>query len=271
MSRRSILGTLALLALILSACSPGTQTPEDIEPTPATALLFPERESIVYPLDKYGVSLDEMNLIERASNIKIQKCLSSNGHPMDLIGLFKDRTMIVERPYGIWNIQSAEIYGYGVPEQDLGIPDLESQTPEFNRQWDICLGEAIPSSEYGSDRASLLGTLSGRARSAAAKDPKSAALIEEWKACLSDAGGTLNGSDPWSPVESLADKETAIRVAVSDISCKESIDFIQRMADIEASYQATLIVEHEAELLAQRQKVDETLKKAIDIVATFAG
>lgn len=265
------MGALALLALVLTACSPGPQTTEDIEPTTATALLFPEKESIVYPLDKYGVSLDEMNLIERASNIRIQNCLSSKGHPMDLIGMFKDRTTIVERPYGIWNLQAAESYGYGVPEQDLGIPDLAAQTTEFNRQWDVCLGEAIPSSRYGSDRTSLLSTLSGKASAAAAKDPKSAALIEEWQTCLREAGGTFDGSDRWSPVESLADKETSIGVAVSDISCKESIDFIQRMADIESSYQATLIVEHEAELLAQRQKVDETLKEATQIVATFAG
>lgn len=269
MISRKYLGLTTVLALALTGCSAAAQ--QNLEPTQASALLYPESESITSPLDKYSASLDELNLIERASNVKIQECMSQAGQPIDLIGTFKDRTSSVERPYGIWNAVTAEKFGYGHEDEDLGIPDLEGKTTEFNRQWDTCLKNIIPSSQYGSDHNSISTRLGGEARMAAQKDSRSSALIEEWKSCLKDKGGTFDGSDPWSPVESLGDKETAIRVAVSDVSCKESMSFVQRMADIEASYQATLVIKNEAALLAQRQKVDETLKEATQIVASFSG
>ncbi|MEV7823017.1 hypothetical protein AB0N72_06180 [Paenarthrobacter sp. NPDC089307] len=197
--------------------------------------------------------------------------MSENNQPIDLMSTFKDRTTASERPYGIWLMATAEQYGYGRPEENLGAPRLETKTPEFNHQWDSCLSEVIPSTSYGIDRNALSVQLTGKATEAAKKDPQTIELVERWKSCLRDHGGTFDGSDQWSPVESLGDKETGIRVAVADIQCKEDMNFVQQMADIESSYQATLIKENEAGLLAQRQKIDETLKEATQIVSTFSG
>lgn len=272
MQVRKLLIAAVLSTTTLASCAVNqSQSDTTITTTKATALLRSDIESIVYPLDKYSVSIEELNLIERAGSIKIQKCMSENGQPIDLMTDFKDRTTASERPYGIWLMDTAEQYGYGRPEDDLGAPRLETKTPEFNHQWDSCLGEAIPSTSYGIDRNALSVQLAGKAAEAAKKDPQTKEFIERWKSCLQDHGGTFDGSDRWSPAESVGDKETAIRVAVADVQCKEDMNFVQQMADVESSYQATLIKENEAGLLAQRQKVDETLREATKIVSTFSG
>lgn len=272
MQRRQLLALTIVFTASLQGCGiSSSESDINLKPTKATALLRSDIESIVYPLDKYSVSTDELNIIERAGSIKIQECMSENGYPIDLIGTFKDRISSAERPYGIWLMDTAQQFAYGRPEQDLGAPQLESKTPEFNHQWDSCLREAIPSSDYGADRNALTIQLAGKANSAARKDPQTVKLIEKWKSCLQSHGGSFDGTDPWNPVEAMGDKETAIRIAVSDVQCKEDMNFVQQMADIESSYQATLIKENEAGLLAQRQTIEETLKGATEVVTTFSG
>ncbi|MFP3578742.1 hypothetical protein SB659_04040 [Arthrobacter sp. SIMBA_036] len=272
MQRRHFLAVAALVATLLTGCGLGSAQPDAaITPTKASALLRSDIESIEYPLDKYSVSTQELNLIERAGSIRIQQCMSQNGQPVDLMATFKDRTSAAERPYGIWLMASAEQFGYGRAEENLGVPELETKTPEFNHQWDSCLSKAFPSTSYGADRNALTVQLAGKAKVAAGKDPQTKGLIEQWKSCVQAHGGTFDGSDPWSPVEAHGDKETAIRVAVADVQCKVDLNFVQQMADIEASYQETLIKENEAGLLAERQKVDQTLSEATQTVTAFDG
>lgn len=269
---RQLVAPSLVFTVMLTACG-GNPSPSDmgISPGHGTALLRSDMESIVYPLDGYSVSTQELNLIERAGSIRIQQCMSKNGQPIDLIGSFKDRTSAAERPYGIWLMLTAEQYGYGRPEENLGTPQLETKTVEFNRQWDSCLGEAVPSTSYGADQNALSVQLAARATAAAKKDPRTVELVQAWKTCLQAQGATFKDNETWSPIEARSDTETAIRVAISDVRCKEDMDFVQKMADIEASYQATLISDNEAGLLAQRQKIEKTLDEAAQTVAAFVG
>lgn len=49
---------------------------------------------------------------------------------------------------------------------------------------------------------------------------------------------------------------------MQDVKCKEQTGLVQRLADLEASYQAVYIRAHEAELTELRRQIDVTVARA---------
>ncbi|ALE92116.1 hypothetical protein AOC05_06855 [Arthrobacter alpinus] len=73
--------------------------------------------------------------------------------------------------------------------------------------------------------------------------------------------------DSWVPVVSMTDKQSQIKTALTDIDCKEKTNYIKRLADIDATFQAAYIGQHESALNRIKADKDAAVEKAKHIIA----
>ncbi|MDR1266218.1 MAG: hypothetical protein LBK42_11840 [Propionibacteriaceae bacterium] len=99
-------------------------------------------------------------------------------------------------------------------------------------------------------------------------DPRFQELQAERDACLTDAGYTLDQNSKLSGVELRDDwsAEERLKAQLAEAQCADSLDFTQRAANIEATYEQQAIDAHEAELVTLRQKAAERVDRATVIL-----
>lgn len=242
------------------------------------ALLDRDTGTITLPLDAYAMSRDEAILIEMANDQLMDDCLQHYGLRNPLLRV--DRRQAVryaDRRYGVWT--DAEVrYGYELPPNPLGdtISGLLSQQ---SQQWsDVqakCYTESDPLPLLTLSAAGALDSvIAVGARGAieayvyAAGTPEWKQARKDWWDCMSSNGLTpRTGATQWGP-EIPASQEAALRAANIDVACKREVDLVQRLANLEARYQAAFVSENQAALVAQRNKVEEVLNRAREIVGT---
>ncbi|MEA5453518.1 hypothetical protein SPF06_02165 [Sinomonas sp. JGH33] len=263
---------VAVFLLSLASCSPTPRQagkgPVNVDPIATTVNLDPDAEQIDFPLDKFMLTIPEMEKIEQANSAKMQQCLAFQGQKIDLSPYNRHRTFAGERPYGAWSLKSAQERGYDMPEgftdgKDL---DLSTQGEKFNEAWDVCLATSLVSKGAHSDRTAE--RLFQQAAMLAPQSEEFTKVVGAWKDCLKGKGISLKDGDSWNPDLSTTngDQEKIIRIAVGDVECKQTVSLVQRLANIEASYQTALIKQNESQLRAERQAIDTMLARADEAI-----
>lgn len=268
--RHSAVWIAVISGTTLVGCTAGGPTTGSLEPTSAVAQLDASVERIDYPIELYSLSLEELRIIERADNIRMQECLAEKGHTVDLLAyLPTGAPYVADRVYGAWSMENAQLRGYGIPTPETETFDLSTQGAEFNQDWDACGAALLSSANLGLEQDSITNRVRAEAAQAAYSNPGWNEAIEEWEKCLTDQGVELSEENPWTPDLSnvRGSKEDEIRMAVTDVACKEKTSLVQRLANLEASYQQTLITQYEAELVAGRESIDERVQAAREVIA----
>lgn len=267
----STIATCVLAAsLVLSGC-----TSVNIGDYPdVTAKLDPEAGTVTLPLDAYAATAREGYLIEHANAVMVDHCMEKSGLDFPRADDSWDTKYIpAERRYGLWNSTEAEANGYGLPVDPVGA-DISHREETYPDKWwntvEACYGsfDRIPMSvANSSDEKSPVDEGMAEARGKAQSSAEWEAAHADWVDCLSKE--SIKPSDDSYFVPTLpTDMATQRTYAIADVACKEKVDFVQRLADVEAKYQAAYIDGHRPELAAFREKVDHNLKRARDVVAS---
>ncbi|MFI2565418.1 hypothetical protein [Paenarthrobacter sp. NPDC018779] len=277
-----------LISIGATGCSAAGTTNETLDISEfqdVNATLDRAKSQIITPLSSYFASDEEDVLLQRANLTLIASCMKEKGFLLD-IEEHISRPLGEDRQYGIWNRTNAESYGYELPADphnpsraaqngtDDSAPSASTQDVEFVRHYRKCQDQLasrlLPEHVQGAIGSVDLGDTAARVASQQAGDSDEwKAIRSQWSSCLQEAGITLpsDKKTPWIPEVSNTDKASQIKTALTDIACKEKVNFIQRLADTESRYEAAYIANHEAAFEKLKTDKDADVAKAREIIS----
>ncbi|WP_344207396.1 hypothetical protein [Microbacterium mitrae] len=255
---------LATISLLVVACGSdgGEVDYSKHEVISGQAQLDPVAGTAQLPLDAYSASFAEDNIVDYAIDLKLAKCAQEEGVPLQAIDRRTFSPRVGYRTFGIWVLDEAAKYGYDVrprtaDEQKI----LESNTAVAGTEDTIerCLNEAVDSFP----RVQQVETLAGRGEiesyDLTMSDAEAKAIIADWNSCVEEEGLSLVEGATLQPNTEGASTEQVLEIAIIDVQCKQKLNVVQQLADIQASYQTVFITENQAALNAERAKIDETI------------
>lgn len=267
------------IATSLSACSLLHPLPH-VEPDySATAVLNLQTGEIDMPVDDYDVygHWTDTALFEHAQRIAELPCMQSHGHSYTAAFVTPDpASSIGERTYGLWDVERARQYGFGSGANPVKAAYEADQAaaadPEqWNDDLNTCSTEArqqltsiFPAENHSTP--SIVGQIRSDAYALAANNPQWQAARDEYAACLTDHGLVpATGPGEWGSKAYEApgfdwESEEATRVAITEAQRNTDTQLSQRLANLEAAYQAPLVKQHEAEL--QQLAADKSARLA---------
>ena len=267
----------AVVAFVLLSTVTACAAPDLTDYSSVRARLDPETHTIVMPLDAYSVEGRDIFLMDHANNLLIGDCMAESG--LDYPRVAEDwqtRAVMPDRTYGLWTLTWAEEYGYEIPSDETSdeISKIEEGMPES--WWEAArscwssydelpvFGLFFDDEQSPADR----GFLEASAYAAASEEWRSAR--DAWVDCLAEHGLKPFSDTSFTP-ELPEDAQAQGEIAVQDVKCKDEVGLVQKVADLQAKYEAAYIDAHEAELSAFGQEIDDLMAKAIEIIATHEG
>lgn len=258
-ARRSLLPRLAgggfLLIAIMSGCT-STQTPSR---TSATAVLDATTGSVTLPFDAYWPTLEDTNRLSLAADTRVAACMDRAGQ--DYVA---DPAAVTPgyqswARYGVWRLDDARQFGYDPPGAAEQQPSVSSAA---QAALDACLVApdlvGLRQTDYFTPET--MRTYPFMRLPSIGSTEQAGQLIDQWRECVIASGfvppekPTGDGDMVWTPSD-LADltREEQIATAVADVKCKERLDLVKKLADLDAARQQVVIDEHKSEFEAFRQ------------------
>jgi hypothetical protein len=231
------------------------------------------------PIERYDLSLTENGIFITANDLAMARCMKDAGFA-DSFPFVDRRNPAVDTDwrYGVWVRSQVARYGYGqVPPSPRGkllrALNAKGFTPAAGEAYQACLPKLkqqglmlpdLPDDTAGGPDAPKVLDGADPLDSDAAK-----AVVKEWTDCLRSRGVSPPAGDArWFPAGvTSAPLEEQIRVGLIDVGCKEEHRTVQRLADIEASYQQPLIERDEARLVQRRRELDALLDRSRKYIA----
>lgn len=274
-------GIAVVVCLILSACAQNQQQGVTVDYSErivvsGQAKLDPKSDTAVFPLDRYRPSEAEDRIIDYAIDISIQRCMQNEGFDFQIVDRREGHDTLGFRLFGLWILDKAAKYGYDIPPKDKIDEErfsLNSQTTDqgSDEEFSACLDNAI--SEF--PRIDPVNTIAAQGSAEAYNqtvfnDADGKVIVQEWKDCMADRSIPVTDSDVLVVETSGMGREQAMQIAVADVQCKEATNAVQKLADIDASYQTEIVRQNQVALNDERAKIDETVKAAQDYIDSFA-
>lgn len=261
-----------VLVVTLVACGADAPNVPD-----ATAILDREAQTITLPLTEYSLSEQETQTVQHANALIAQDCMADKAFPYPPATEinWQREARVTDRRYGVWNLDSVAKYGYDVPADDSRSPELNPEPAAVTVDgYDEALLDCIENIQddliheyiaYNAD-SSIADRGLFESETLAKADPEWTQARQDWTDCLAESKVTLATQDGWVPV--LPDSKSAqIEIAIIDVECKTETNLVQRLADIEATYQAAFEVEHQEQLNELKAKVRASVTEAESLIA----
>lgn len=265
--------TLGLLALSGCAGSPARDHDD------ARARLDLVSGRIDLPLEAFAMSDEEVGIISEANALLVARCMDESGR--DFPRAYQDweaASTFPDRRYGLWMLAEAELHGYEVPEaaDSAHVSALED---EFDDGWwrdvERCYGdvERLPLMGVNTSPEVVSPVDQGMSESFGAllASDTFADARSEWLDCIRAEGLERDEGSTVLVPQFPAAGEQQIRIATIDVTCKQHLNTVQRLADFETREQLAFIDQREADLREYRAEVDEVLERARAIIAEGAG
>jgi hypothetical protein len=272
----SVAASVALVLLGTSACGDASSdlgSADEIQPDfTANATVDRGSGEIILPIQSYYLRQDEARQVDDARSLAMRGCAVERGLD-EPAWRASDPELGGSRLYGVWLLEWVEKFGYEVPTtprgQALADAELDSEpyTAEQLAVYDACAASdaVLLFSERSAWRDIPIGTVLTELSNIALSSEQARSVFSDWEACLATRGLERVGTeeDPYGIVgASLAITPQNISIATADVTCKDEVDFVQRLADVEAAYQQPVVDRYESELSAQRADFDELVTRA---------
>lgn len=276
MSKRSLLTVFAVAAaLMLGGCA---AAPNIDEYSSVRAVLDPLNVVIEYPLDEYALNGREAFEVQHANALLVADCMAEYGfdYPRTTEN-WDTKPVPQERRYGLWSAHAAEAYAYEYPSDPttVAIDGLEMERSElWWSQVYPCINETkqLPAmTVHSSEQQSPVDRVMDEANANMRSSDEYRESWQEWATCIEERGLSAQREKAVLIPELPESAEERAKMALIDIACKQENNSIQRIADIEARFQAAYIDQRESELNAYRQEADDVLEQAREIIATHGG
>lgn len=246
--------------------SPSPSTEHDAMSSPPTAVVDEQAGTISLPLDEWTWSAGDLATVETAEDLYVSRCMADAGLGEEYVFRGPAPVQPERVQYGVWRHEVVLETGYGslsvIDRDGAGLrgdhPDIRIQVECYAR----ALEEGLTYDPGQFEEAAPRGWESGPYL------PEGQLVMEEWRQCLADNDVVPPGEDAGIPPAALgAPLDEQIRIGLIDVDCKEEVDFVQRMADIEAREQAAYIERGRDYLEARRQVEQSALAKAREYLA----
>lgn len=259
---------LAICVVSVAGCTPSddheSTAAEALTPVSGTkAVLDYETHTIALPLDSVTMT-DEMVREGYIDTIKrSNECMQKKGYSFYIsVAQMEATTIHEDREFGNWDVESAAVYGLGLAPGPYP-KDLLSPEPVFSDTKEeaahlACMAEG-PSPLWDIDLTPM-DELKSTAYYNVDQDPRSEAVYEDYRACLTTSGYTPAEGRDTNVQEKLETPAQQIEAAVAMAECNLEQSTAQRLADITAEYQQAAINENEALVKEFKDKIAEALK-----------
>ncbi|MFE6624314.1 hypothetical protein [Streptomyces sp. NPDC057740] len=301
------LGVAVFSVVVLSGCQSGGRTASEpeISSSPATktvaGVVVP-----VLPLDAYGVSAEQREVLDQAVDELAEKCMKAKGYtwPARLKRLGVPRSAN-ERRYGVTDPKAVSVYGYQLAPPVGVTPEQLAEEARQEKKRKALMTDALTEAYTGRGGKTTATSRTGGCRGEALKqlglpqggealtavdlarqqgwkrteaDSRAKAVNAKWSACMKKAGYTYAdphaaAGDPawWTKGEgdSAARKKVKAReiaTAVADVKCKRQVDYVTVWQSVETTYQNKIINANKQELEAVREMRRNALRKAAQVL-----
>jgi len=234
-----------------------------------------ETATIFLPLDRYGLTPRESQIVDVAGSIEFARCVNqTNNVPseaaQEAVRYLTTIPMVSHWLYGWWDVTYIAQFGYhGISDPPLAFSrDHPERAPDCIIQ---VQNENLTTTFNGNDSNSDLGQLAKVSLDAYDQTMANASfrdLQSNWRDCARNAGyvveteydsSAIHVDDSWS-------EEQVLQAALVEAQCADDMGYTQQVADIEAAYQTQYISGHEAELAQIRKNMDERVAQATQIL-----
>ena len=236
----------------------------EVDPT-ATAEVDHEAGTILLPMDRYWLTEAETAYLLSARSLAVNLCARDAGvvGHWEMIEAWEPEN----RRYGVWVRSVAERYGYSLPMRgDDFVPN--NAEVDGTAVYEECAASDPDTTQFnfeGIRPAFDIATVTLGMSDAAFASAAAEEIFADWGACLAEHGLERDTSSetPWMVAGTSDDvTESNIAAAIVDVDCKASVDFIQRIADIEAGYEQPIVDEYQSEFEEMRAEYDAMLELA---------
>ncbi|MCH6469041.1 hypothetical protein L0M17_03400 [Sinomonas sp. 5-5] len=239
------------------------------------ARLDTEAGTIRMPLDDVLFSPTERILVQQANNILMSRCLAKSQINLSKdFGVFKPDQE--DGRYGIWVQRLADENGYaktnreGIsPESTAPYDAQEGFRDAYVKCRDDLQGSLIVMRQIGRPEApEAIQRIDSMAYGSAMKAPAWRKAKQDWRDCLQERGVVVSeDKDSWVPQVPVDELNQQIRTAKIDIDCKNRTNLIQKVADLEAKFQAIYMARDQAAINSLRSAKAVDLARAREIVS----
>lgn len=272
-------------SLALGGCAFQSETDD----APA-AKLNAETGSIVMPIDTFLLSDGDMSTLISAREAVVAPCMAEGGIATPKAQQYP---VMEDRPYGLWNVQTAREYGFTMPTRDsngriieeeswdAGITMKEQEVhEECTRSLNDDLDDVSPPNEM--EAASLSTDIKTEARIRVSDSDDYEAIRSDWVSCLESNGLSVDPSaNAWTSNEAMdldpaeatgVNSQTSLKrreidIATTEAECNKEVGVTQKLSDLEAVEQAGLVREHEAALASEKEDLDARVDRARTVLS----
>lgn len=234
-------------APVMPATTSPTETQERSEDGPR-AIVDEEAGTITTPLDDWVLSFEELTELRTAGDVFTARCMTDAG--------FGD-TVTLDGPsfplnqdglgFGLWRQDALMRSGYDMDLHEVstnGFTAAPGTEEAVSQQLDVCGQQAVEAGlTYDQGQ---LGEIPPTNVTPAEDTPEGVAVVVEWKQCLAERGVEPPGQDDGMvpPAARYASREEVVRIGEIDLACKDDLDTVQQLADIQAAQEADFIARH---------------------------
>jgi hypothetical protein len=233
----------------------GTSTPDaGVDPADLQARVDPVAGTITFPLAQYDLTQDEWSTVNRARAWQMKLCAEAAIGRVVPWQESVPGTPRSDRTYGVWSLSEAQEFGYAVPP--TGGAGAGAVDPSVDMSvWESC-GQTREVEDLSPevDGSYAMADALSQAHAVARASEASRSAVADWTACLADHGLEPAGGDSGYTVAGATTSRgdpASVAMAVTDVQCKTSVDFVQRMADADAAATAPVIAQFREDLLAR--------------------
>jgi len=278
-------GALALVLGLVSGCTlvsgdtPAEDSTDTSSPAPptaqATATLDWDNGTIHLPLEAYGMSVKDQQIVYAARYIAMVQCtLGTSVVPPEALPearAWLDRTPPGQQGmrYGYWDANYLATQPLD-PTDAVGTTSsgwtLDANKSKDCNSEDPTVLELVPISANGNPASEweLLWRDSNHANDNTIHSALFAQLRTERDQCITNAGYTLSDDEDYGGVAYAenATPEQQLAAMLVEATCADNMGFTQQVADLNASYEQDFINAHQGELVAIKKLADERTAKA---------
>ncbi|MHA7135055.1 hypothetical protein [Oerskovia turbata] len=264
-----------------AAPATGDEPPQDpsADPpaTPSRAVVDETAGTVTLPLDEWFLSRQELAVVTSAREAYLARCMTDAGFgdTVELVGPVRDPSGNADA-YGVRTVDSVEAAGYtlvpGYP-LDYVVPRNQFRNGDaaVETQRSTCFGELRALGiDWDVDRFEEIAPTGWMPF---AHSDEGRAVLAEWRQCLEDKGVTAPAVDSTSmiPPGALgASRDEQVRIGRIDVACKDDLDVVRRLADIDAAQQWEYI-ERARTYLEERRTVEQAALAASEAYLASQG
>lgn len=260
---------------VLVICSAGCAAQPQQDYSEVRARLDAQGGQIILPLEAFAMTSAEVQEVSQANALLIDNCLAETGRTFP--GAMQDWELLPtlpDRRYGLWSMSDAEENGYELPEAPSA-EEIDSEVDSMGEDWwaatDACRSTVDLLPVMGNNTSAEFSTVDegmNESFDALVASSEFETVRDAWVDCITGEGLAPH-PDATVLVPSFPPAgEEQLRVAAIDTECKDALNVVQTLADYEARHQMAYLDRHEGELIAHRDRVDEVLTRARDVIST---